>query len=126
MNGKVNLTAEFFSPVTPQDISAQSLQFSYVGLTASSSDGQQHSVSVYMDVSGGKRVKRRRPFHCGLTVGEEWAGGDLSKILNWDFGTSNGVLYRTFNREQAGAVCRRLWRWPAGATGTLLLIRPRA
>lgn len=51
---KITLTVTFLSPVYPDDIQRQSLQFSYVTVTAKSSDGASHKVQVYMDVSGGE------------------------------------------------------------------------
>ena len=54
VNGKVTLNVTFLSPVYPDDLSKQSLQFSYVMATAASLDGAAHAVQVYMDVSGGK------------------------------------------------------------------------
>jgi len=54
VNGKVTLTVTFFSPVYPDDLARQSLQFSYISVKAKSSDGSSHKVHVYMDVSGGK------------------------------------------------------------------------
>jgi hypothetical protein len=52
--GKVTLTVTFLSPVYPDDLGRQSLQFSYISVKAKSADGASHSVQVYMDVSGGE------------------------------------------------------------------------
>lgn len=54
VDGKVTLTVTFLSPVYPDDMARQSLQFSYVSVKAQASDGQAHRVQVYMDVSGGR------------------------------------------------------------------------
>lgn len=78
--GKVNLTVTFLSPVYPDDLGRQSLQFSYISAKAKSSDGASHSVQVYMDVSG------------------EWASGDLSQVVNWDSGTAGDITYHKFFR----------------------------
>lgn len=53
VEGKITLTATFLSPVYPDDLVKQSLQYSYVDVTAVSADGASHSVQVYMDTSGG-------------------------------------------------------------------------
>lgn len=53
VDGKVTLTVTFLSPVYPDDMARQSLQFSYISVKAKSSDGTPHDVQVYMDVSGG-------------------------------------------------------------------------
>lgn len=29
----------------------------------------------------------------------EWASGDLGAVLEWDYGTSDGVAYHSFNRQ---------------------------
>ncbi len=54
VGGKVTMTATFLSPVFPDDLPRQSLQFSYVDLKVKSSDGGSHQVQVYMDISGGE------------------------------------------------------------------------
>jgi hypothetical protein len=54
VEGKITMTVTFLSPVYPDDMARQSLQFSYVSVKARSSDGASHKVSIYMDVSGGK------------------------------------------------------------------------
>lgn len=51
--GKVLMTVTFLSPVYPDDMGRQSQQFSYIVAKARSSDGSQHHVQIYMDVSGG-------------------------------------------------------------------------
>ncbi|KAK4654332.1 hypothetical protein QC762_402950 [Podospora pseudocomata] len=78
---KITLTVTFLSPVYPDDIQRQSLQFSYVTVTAKSSDGASHKVQVYMDVSG------------------EWASGDNSEKVQWEFGTESNLYYLKFWRE---------------------------
>ncbi len=57
VDGKVTLTVTFLSPVYPDDFVRQSLQFSYISVAAVSSDGGNHQVQVYMDVTGGERSK---------------------------------------------------------------------
>ncbi|KAK4194579.1 hypothetical protein QBC40DRAFT_319021 [Triangularia verruculosa] len=78
---KVKLTVTFLSPVYPDDMQRQSLQFSYVTVTAKSSDGASHKVQVYMDVSA------------------EWASGDNSQYIDWEFGTAENLYYLKFWRE---------------------------
>ncbi|KAL2022016.1 hypothetical protein VTK56DRAFT_6256 [Thermocarpiscus australiensis] len=80
VGGIVTLTVTFLSPVYPDDMARQSLQFSYVSVKAKSSDGQAHSVQVYMDVSA------------------EWASGDLSQVIQWDTGASGDIAYHKFFR----------------------------
>ncbi|KAK4211121.1 hypothetical protein QBC37DRAFT_20642 [Rhypophila decipiens] len=78
--GKVTLTVTFFSPVYPDDLGRQSLQFSYIAVKAKSSDGSSHKVQIYMDVSA------------------EFASGDLSQVINWETKTSGNLTYHRFYR----------------------------
>ncbi|KAI1362352.1 glutaminase GtaA [Xylaria arbuscula] len=78
---KVEMNITFLSPVTPNDLKRQSLTFSYLDVDVHSLDGDSHDVQLYADVSG------------------EWASGDLNAILEWDYGTSDGVAYHTFSRQ---------------------------
>lgn len=79
VEGKVTLKATFLSPVYPNDLVKQSLQHSYIDVTAVSADGASHSVQVYFDSSG-----------------ELASGADASQNITWDHGTNGGVEYHTF------------------------------
>lgn len=79
VEGKVTLKATFLSPVYPNDLLKQSLQHSYIDVTAVSADGASHSVQVYLDSSG-----------------ELASGRDASQNITWDHGTNGGVEYHTF------------------------------
>ncbi|PSR99008.1 hypothetical protein BD289DRAFT_479794 [Coniella lustricola] len=80
VDSKVTLTATFLSPVYPNDLVKQSLQFSYIDVAVVSSDGASHDVQVYADVTG------------------EWASGyDNTLDIVWDHGSINGVAFHTFN-----------------------------
>ncbi|KAK4191152.1 hypothetical protein QBC35DRAFT_36876 [Podospora australis] len=81
VSGKVNLTVTFLSPVYPDDMDRQSLQFSYVSVKAKSCDGGSHNVKVYMDVSA------------------EWASGDNSQVIEWNKDESKDITYLTFCRQ---------------------------
>ncbi|KAJ0109163.1 hypothetical protein J7T55_002355 [Diaporthe amygdali] len=86
VEGKVTLKATFLSPIYPDDLVKQSLQHSYVDVTAVSADGASHSVQVYFDTSG-----------------ELASGRDASQNITWDHGTTGGVEYHTFqlsNQQQ--------------------------
>jgi len=60
VGGKITLTVTFLSPVYPNDLARQSQQFSYVTTSAKASDGNEHDVFVYMDVSGGQSTQQAR------------------------------------------------------------------
>lgn len=53
INSKVTLTVTFLSPVYPNDLVKQSLQYSYIDVSAVASDGASHDVKVYLDCTGG-------------------------------------------------------------------------
>lgn len=53
VNSKVTLTVTFLSPVYPNDLVKQSLQYSYIDVSAVASDGASHDVQVYLDCTGG-------------------------------------------------------------------------
>jgi hypothetical protein len=64
--GPVDLTVTFLSPVEPTDLVKQSIPFSYMAVSAASTDGGSHSVQVYSDISA------------------EWVSGDNSLTVNWN------------------------------------------
>ncbi|KAH7929420.1 DUF1793-domain-containing protein [Leucogyrophana mollusca] len=72
--GPVDLTANFLSPVEPTDLVKQSTPFSYLSLSAVSTDGGSHSVSIYTDISA------------------EWASGDDTQTVNWTSTTTGDIL----------------------------------
>ncbi|KAJ7498777.1 hypothetical protein FB451DRAFT_1015143 [Mycena latifolia] len=72
--GPVDLTITFLSPVEPNDLVKQSIPFSYMAISAVSTNGASHSVQVYSDISA------------------EWVSGDNSLTANWNSTTSGTVL----------------------------------
>jgi hypothetical protein len=75
----VTLTVTFFSPVDLGNLQRQCVPFSYVTVQAASSDGKNHTVSVYLDISA------------------EWAHGDDSQLVNWaEQQTGGGNVALTF------------------------------
>ncbi|KAI1194718.1 glutaminase GtaA [Nemania serpens] len=95
VGGKVGMNITFLSPVTPNDLKRQSLTFSYLDVGVYSIDGANHDVQLYADVSG------------------EWASGDLGAVIEWDYGTSDGVAYHEFHRESQTEITetRELPNW---------------
>ena len=59
----VNLT--FISPIEPGDLVRQSMPFSYLSLSATSNDGNSHSIRFYSDISG------------------EFMAGDTTQTAQW-------------------------------------------
>lgn len=50
--GPMEITASFFSPVTPEDLCRTSIPLSYLVVSVVSKDGETHQVSLYTDVNG--------------------------------------------------------------------------
>ncbi|KAH7098950.1 DUF1793-domain-containing protein [Auriculariales sp. MPI-PUGE-AT-0066] len=71
--GPVRLIYTFLSPVTPSDYLRQSIPFSYMSITAQSTDGASHSVQLYTDISA------------------EWVTGDVTLQANWT--TTQGSVF---------------------------------
>ncbi|EJC98554.1 DUF1793-domain-containing protein [Fomitiporia mediterranea MF3/22] len=63
--GPVQFNMSFLSPVEPNNFTLQSLPFSYLYITAQSTDGQLHRVRMYSDIAG------------------DLIAGDLSQIVEW-------------------------------------------
>jgi hypothetical protein len=76
----VELTVTFLSPVTPGDLKRQSQPLSYISVTARSTDGTTHEVSVYFDISG------------------EWGSGDSGRQITWAQETTGGVVSLTYQQ----------------------------
>lgn len=54
VDGKVQMTVTFLSPVTPTDYMRQSLVFTYLDVAVQSLDGAEHDVQLYSDISAGE------------------------------------------------------------------------
>lgn len=54
INNQVELTATFLSPVAPNDLMRSSLPFSYLEVDVKSTDGNEHAVQLYTDISAGR------------------------------------------------------------------------
>lgn len=48
------MNVTFLSPIFPTDLKRQSLPFSYVDVSVTSSDGNPHDVQLYTDITAGK------------------------------------------------------------------------
>jgi hypothetical protein len=63
--GGIELTVNFLSPVDPADLQRQCVPMSYLTVQAACTDGADHRVGVYLDISG------------------EWAHGDRTQQITW-------------------------------------------
>ena len=55
--GPVQLTVGFLSPIYPTDFVRQSISSSYLEVSVKSTDGKEHVVQIYADVSGGQLLE---------------------------------------------------------------------
>ncbi|KAE9407196.1 DUF1793-domain-containing protein [Gymnopus androsaceus JB14] len=72
--GSIEVTATFFSPIEPTDLVKQSIPFSYLSVSAASTDGLSHIVSVYTDISG------------------EWLTSNDALTINWTTTATAAVI----------------------------------
>lgn len=52
--GVIEMNITFLSSITPTDLRRQSLIFSYVDVSVTSTDGAAHDVQLYTDITAGK------------------------------------------------------------------------
>ena len=99
VEGKVEMTITFTSPLTPDDLKRQSLVFSFMEVSVKSLDGASHNVQLYSDISAGKFSWR-----CILTLliyTLEWVTGDHGAIAQWDIGlTKDNIAYHKVWRQE--------------------------
>ncbi|KAF4619311.1 hypothetical protein D9613_005332 [Agrocybe pediades] len=81
--GPVDLTITFLSPVEPTDLVKQSIPFSYMAVSAASTDGASHSVQVYSDISA------------------EWVSGDNGLVASWSTTTGSIITHKVQLVNQA-------------------------
>ncbi|KAJ7875615.1 hypothetical protein B0H13DRAFT_1632648 [Mycena leptocephala] len=73
--GPMRLNVTFLSPVEPSDWTKQSFPFSYVYVDGKATDGKQHSIQLYSDISG------------------EWVTNNLGTAIQWNSLTSGNTVY---------------------------------
>lgn len=71
--GPVDVTVTFLSPVEPNDLVQQSIPFSYLSVSAVSTNGASHAVQIYSDISA------------------EWVSGNRGLVVNWS--TTTGSIF---------------------------------
>jgi preprotein translocase subunit SecB len=54
IEGKVEMVVTFLSPVIPDDLMRSSLPQSYMDVDVHSTDGNEHTVQLYTDISAGE------------------------------------------------------------------------
>ncbi|KAF8874079.1 hypothetical protein BD779DRAFT_1630406 [Infundibulicybe gibba] len=73
--GPMELEVTFLSPIEPTDLVRQSFPFTYMYLTAKATDGANHSVQVYTDITA------------------EWVSGDQHTNVTWSTTPSNNLVF---------------------------------
>ena len=69
--------------VKPTDLTKQSIPFSYLAVSAASTDGATHSVQLYSDISA------------------EWVSGDNNLVANWTTTTGSVITHQVQLASQA-------------------------
>ncbi|KAL5533549.1 hypothetical protein ACEPAG_9 [Sanghuangporus baumii] len=82
--GPVNVNVTFLSPIEATDMVHQSMPFSYLYFTVQSTDGKEHSIQFYSDLSG------------------EWISGDTGLESQWKIDESNDFVYLQMNLVTSG------------------------
>ncbi|KIY63782.1 hypothetical protein CYLTODRAFT_493633 [Cylindrobasidium torrendii FP15055 ss-10] len=75
--GPVEATVTFLNPIEPEDLVLQSFPFTYMYCNVSTTDGREHSVRLFTDVTG------------------EWLAKDLKKTVKWNFTESDSMFFHT-------------------------------
>ncbi|KAF8885602.1 DUF1793-domain-containing protein [Infundibulicybe gibba] len=78
--GPMEVEVTFLSPIEPTDLVRQSFPFAYISLTAKATDGANHSVQVYSDISA------------------EWVSGDSNNEVTWSTTPGNDLVFHQVQR----------------------------
>lgn len=64
VNDTIGMNVTFLSPVTPNDLTRQSIPATYMNVDIFSIDGQEHEVQLYTDLSAGKTCCSKLVTYC--------------------------------------------------------------
>ncbi|KIY67053.1 hypothetical protein CYLTODRAFT_15822 [Cylindrobasidium torrendii FP15055 ss-10] len=81
-------TVTFLNPIVPGDLVAQSLPFTYMYCDITVTDGQEHSIQLYTDVTG------------------EWLSNDIEQPIKWDISKSS-IIYHTVSLQNPKALTEK-------------------
>ncbi|KIY67059.1 hypothetical protein CYLTODRAFT_376814 [Cylindrobasidium torrendii FP15055 ss-10] len=84
--GPVDATVTFLNPIVPGDLVAQSLPFTYMYCDITVTDGKDHSIQLYTDVTG------------------EWLSNDVAQGIKWDTFKSASIIYHTVSLQKPEAL----------------------
>ncbi|KAK7461365.1 hypothetical protein VKT23_008542 [Stygiomarasmius scandens] len=79
--GNMTLTIKFLSPIETDDLTKQSMPFSYVTFECQSQDGAAHDVQVHSDISA------------------EWISGDRNNEATWGTALTGSSIIHSASRE---------------------------
>ncbi|KZT68279.1 hypothetical protein DAEQUDRAFT_337808 [Daedalea quercina L-15889] len=79
--GPMNVTLTFLSPIEPSDWVKQSIPFSYLAVEFASTDGKEHDVQLYSDISA------------------EWVSAN-KETVEWSSNQTDTVVYHSIVLEQ--------------------------
>jgi hypothetical protein len=94
---KVEMKVTFLSPVVPDDLMKASLPQSYINVDVYSTDGNQHDVQLYTDISAGESAYTST-LGISLTNGPEWVSGDRDAIAQWSYDISPDDSYVAYHK----------------------------
>ena len=77
----ISLTVTFSSPVFPDDLETFALPISYIEFAVTATDGTDHSIDLYFDMTG------------------ETVTSAGSHFVNWDRGTTDGVTWLRMGKD---------------------------
>ncbi|KAH9913165.1 uncharacterized protein B0H18DRAFT_1126524 [Fomitopsis serialis] len=83
--GPMNMTLTFLSPIEPSDWVKQSMPFSYLAVEFASTDGKQHDVQLYSDISA------------------EWVSANKGYVAEWSSNQTDNMVYHAIKLQQARA-----------------------
>ncbi|KAK0213361.1 hypothetical protein DFS33DRAFT_1377847 [Desarmillaria ectypa] len=78
--GPMDVNVTFLSPIEPNDLVQQSFPFTYLYVDAVATDGQQHDVQFYTDITG------------------EWLSNSEKTQIRWNTTQTSSLLYHQINQ----------------------------
>lgn len=80
--GPVTLNITFLSPVTPGDLLRQSMPITYMTVDVKSTDGDEHDVQLYTDISAGRTFPSQHSVKLWLTLTQSGCPEIVIRLLS--------------------------------------------
>ena len=87
------MIGKVWSPSQPDNLVLQSLPFTYLYIDAESTDGQEHSIQFYSDVTGGMSSIITFADVLHVNPWKEWLSADSKRETTWDTVKSASLVY---------------------------------